>query len=73
MANKIGDKIKPCGTPCLRLYGLDIVVFILMEKVLSCGVVWFGMVRCGAVWCGAVCCGAVCCGAVWCSAVRCVV
>ena len=35
MANKIGDKIEPCGTPCLSLYGLDIVVFILMEKVLS--------------------------------------
>ena len=35
MANKIGDKIEPCETPCLSLYGLDIVVFILMEKVLS--------------------------------------
>ena len=36
MANNIGDKIEPCGTPCLSLYGIDIVVFILMEKVLSC-------------------------------------
>ena len=35
MANKIGDKIEPYGTPCLSLYGLDSVVFILMEKVLS--------------------------------------
>ena len=35
MANKIGDKIEPCGTPYLSLYGLDIVVFILMEKVLT--------------------------------------
>ena len=35
MANNIGDKIEPCGTPCLSLYGIDIVVFILMEKVLS--------------------------------------
>ena len=35
IANKIGDKIESCGTLCLRLYGLDIVVFILMEKVLS--------------------------------------
>ena len=35
MANKIGDKIKPCGITCLSLYGLDIVVFILMEKFLS--------------------------------------
>ena len=35
MANKIGDKIELCGTPCLSLYGLDIVVFILMEKVLT--------------------------------------
>ena len=34
MSNKIGDKIEPCGTPCLGLYGLNIVVFILMEKVL---------------------------------------
>ena len=34
MENKVGDKIEPCGTPCLSLYGLDIVVFILMEKVL---------------------------------------
>ena len=35
MANNIGDKIEHCGTPCLSLYGIDIVVFILMEKVLS--------------------------------------
>ena len=35
MANNIGDKIEPCGTSCLSLYGIDIVVFILMEKVLS--------------------------------------
>ena len=34
MANEIGDKIEPCGIPFLSLYGLDIVVFILMEKVL---------------------------------------
>ena len=35
MADKIRDKIEPRGTPCLSLYRLDIVVFILMEKVLS--------------------------------------
>ena len=35
MANNIGDKIEPCGTPCLSLYGIDSVVFILMEKVIS--------------------------------------
>ena len=35
MENKIGDTIDPCGTQCLCLYGLDIFVFILMEKVLS--------------------------------------
>ena len=34
MANKIGDKIELFGTPCLSLYGLDIVVFILMKRVL---------------------------------------
>ena len=34
MANKIRDKFEPCGTPCLSLYRLDIVVFILMEEVL---------------------------------------
>ena len=34
IANKIEDKIEPCGRPCLSLYRLDIVVFILMEKVL---------------------------------------
>ena len=38
MANKMRDKFEPCGTPvyisCLSLYRLDIVVFILMEKVL---------------------------------------
>ena len=28
MANNIGDTIEPCGTPCLSLYGIDIVVFI---------------------------------------------
>ena len=31
MVNKIGDKIEPCGTPCLSLYGLDFFKFILME------------------------------------------
>ena len=35
MANQIRDKIEPCGTPFLSLYNLDIVVFILMDKVLS--------------------------------------
>ena len=35
VANNIGDKIEPCGKPFLSLYGIDIVVFILMEKVLS--------------------------------------
>ena len=34
MANNIGDKIEPYGTTFLSLYGLDIVVFILIEKVL---------------------------------------
>ena len=34
MATEIIDKIEPCGIPFISLYGLDIVVFILMEKVI---------------------------------------